>query len=81
MPRQLTFEAVDRHIAKVRLGKGRRLSPAAIHADPAAAIGQICPIYKKVRPILELILRTPLLPKKWKDAIRTLMSILDSLCP
>ncbi|MES2880823.1 MAG: hypothetical protein V4676_01650 [Bacteroidota bacterium] len=43
--------------------------------DGALARGiQICPIYLKVRPYLELVKNFPLLPKKIRDAVALLMS-------
>ena len=50
--------------------------------DPtAAAIPNVCGAYKVIRPILLLLLGTPFIPQKWKDAIKVFMGVLDALCP
>ena len=41
----------------------------------------VCGVYAKARPILELILKIPFIPKKAKDIIQMLMMALDTLCP
>lgn len=81
-----TFEEVDKHIQKADLsafqaGGKMRLSAASAKASPAAAIPNICGIYKIVRPILVLISNFPMIPKKWKDAIKLFMQALDAFCP
>lgn len=80
-----TFEEVDRHIQKANLsafqsGGSRRMSAASAKASPAAAIPNVCEIYKIVRPILGLVLNFPI-PKKWKDAIKLFMQAMDAICP
>lgn len=48
----------------------------------AAARGvDVCKVYAKVKPVLELVSKFPLLPKKLREAIVLLMSALDTLCP
>ena len=42
---------------------------------------EICPIYLKIRPYLEMVKNFPLIPKKIRDAVALLMSALDSFCP
>lgn len=43
---------------------------------------EICPVYFKVRPFLEIILKIPvIIPGPVKDGIRLLMSALDTACP
>ena len=41
----------------------------------------VCGIYVKVRPFLEIILRIPFIPAKAKEGIKLLMSALDVMCP
>ena len=41
----------------------------------------VCGIYVKVRPFLEIILRIPFIPGKAKEGIKLLMSALDVMCP
>ncbi len=77
-----TFEEVDKLIQKADLASLRAPSAAArAAADPAAIFGQVCAAYKVIRPILALLLNTPFLPKKWKDAVKAFMKVLDAICP
>ena len=78
-----TFEEVDRMIQKADLSALQKAPRAAARAavDPTAVFGQVCAAYKVIRPILALLLNTPLLPKKWKDAIKAFMKVLDAVCP
>jgi hypothetical protein len=80
-----TFEEVDKHIQSADLSAfqpgGRHHVAAAAAANPAAVIPNVCGIYKVVRPILALIANLPLIPQKWKDAIKAFMQVLDALCP
>lgn len=41
----------------------------------------VCGVYVKVRPFLDIILRIPFIPAKVKEGIKLLMSALDTLCP
>ena len=77
-----TFEEVDKHIEAADLSPfqpGGRFHTARGAAVPQA-VPQICPIYKIVRPIFLVVTNLPI-PKKWKDAIKTFMEVLDALCP
>lgn len=51
----------------------------------AGAVGaqglNVCKIYGKVRPFLDIIVRIPFIPAKAKEAIKLLMSALDVMCP
>lgn len=78
-----TFEEVDKLIQKADISALQKAPRAAARAaaDPAAVFAQVCAAYKIIRPILALLLNTPLLPKKWKDAIRAFMKVLDAICP
>lgn len=69
----LSFEEVNAHVEKTYNEKH--------HGVSTAATGNLCSIYTVVRPILILISQLPLIPKKWKDAIKTLIAVLDTLCP
>jgi hypothetical protein len=37
-------------------------------------------MYRAVRPILILVAKTPILPKKWRDVINTFISLMDGIC-
>lgn len=77
-----TFEEVDQHIQSVDLSAFQVSGKAAATAaNPAAVLPNICGIYKVVKPILTIISNLPLIPQKWKDAIKAFMQVLDALCP
>ena len=77
----LTFEEVDRHIQSADLTAFKSAAGArAGAADAAAAIPNVCGIYKIVRLILALLGNFPI-PQKWKDAIKLFMQVLDAVCP
>jgi predicted nucleic acid-binding protein len=42
---------------------------------------KICELYKKLRPVISIILSLPLIPQRIKDALRALLALLDQLCP
>lgn len=82
----LTFEAIDAHIKKADLnafepGGARHVTAAAVKAAPGDVLQQVCQIYHVIRPILQAILLIPFIPAAWKAAIRTFISVLDTLCP
>jgi uncharacterized membrane protein AbrB (regulator of aidB expression) len=80
----LTFEEVDKHIQSADLSAfqpGGKHHVAAAPAAKEAAIPNVCGAYQVVRPILVLLSNLPLLPKKWKDAIKVFMQVLDTICP
>lgn len=79
-----TFESVDKIVGKANLAAHRpggrhHFTARAAAIDPGSVIGKICPIWSVVKPILSIV-KLPL-PKKWKDAIDTFTSVLDTLCP
>jgi hypothetical protein len=77
MPEEnLTFEDVDKHI------EASDLTALTAEGPAAEAVGnQVCAAYKVIRPILALLTGLPLIPKKWKDAIRIFMKFMDAFCP
>jgi hypothetical protein len=78
-----TFEEVDQHIQKADLGvfQAGGARHVAAGSPPAAALPNVCAIYKIVRPILILISNLPLIPQKWRDALKIFVQILDTICP
>jgi hypothetical protein len=77
-----TFDEVDKHVQAADLSAiqpGGKHHPAA--AAGAAALPSICPAYKVVRPILVLASNTPLIPPKWRDAIKAFIGVMDVICP
>lgn len=79
-----TFEQIDAGINRLDLASHQR-AVAGISAqaagNPALALPQLCPIYKAVRPILVGLSNLPLIPQKWRDAIKAFIGIVDLLCP
>ena len=72
-----TFDDVDKQIQH---------STVATCTIPNAALlpgglQNICPTYKTIKPILQLLLGLPLIPESWKVAIKAFMSIMDAVCP
>jgi hypothetical protein len=81
-----TFEQIDLGIQKLKLadyqpGGKAHLTAEAVRANPAAALPQICPIYKAIRPILLILSNLPLIPETWRSAIKAFIGIMDALCP
>lgn len=73
--KQLTFEEVNAHIEKHFTADKRQALNQAMGA------GSICNVYHIVRPILVIISSLPLIPSKWKDAVKLLIGTLDAMCP
>ena len=82
MAKSMTFEQVDRHVQKANL-KSIRSRPAPRSRDMARGFdsGKVCAAYAVVKPILSLVANLPLIPQKWKDAIKLFMQLLDTICP
>jgi len=83
----MTFEEVDKIVSKsVGLGQSESAGGVAtlvapMSVQPVAAMSvEWCDAYQAVRPILELLLATPLIPGSWRIAIRTFMVALDAAC-
>ena len=81
----LTFEEVDKHIQQADLSAfqpgGKHHLSAAAAANPAAVLPNVCGAYQVIRPILALVANLPIIPKKWKDAIKAFMQVMDTICP
>ncbi|HVS94363.1 MAG TPA: hypothetical protein VHE59_20135 [Mucilaginibacter sp.] len=71
--KSLTFEDVNAHVEQ-------HLTDAKLQSMAAAA-PNLCSIYAIARPILVLISQFVLIPQKWRDGIKILISALDALCP
>jgi hypothetical protein len=80
-----TFEDVDKHIQAADLSAfqsgGKHHLTKASAANPAAALPNVCAAYKVIKPILVLISGIPLIPQKWRDAIKAFIGVMDTLCP
>jgi hypothetical protein len=78
-----TFEEIEKHLDSFNLTDfqpGGKLHAGAGGAQ-GLSIPNVCPAYKMIRPILLAILAFPLIPKKFKDAIKAFMGVLDMICP
>jgi hypothetical protein len=81
----LTFEQVDRIVAKANLtpfraGGAGRVRASAVSASPGDVLVQICGIWQIVGPIVRLLLKSPFLPKKWRDALELFANAMDTIC-
>lgn len=77
-----TFDEVDQHIRNADLSA---FQPGGSHhaaaAAQAASVPNVCAAYKIIRPILLLLTSVPLIPQRWRDAIKAFMGVADTLCP
>lgn len=48
--------------------------------DLAGKLKQICTMYKRVKPALNIILSIPFVPGSIKTAIRAFMSLMNTVC-
>lgn len=83
---ELTFEEVNKHFESVDLsqfteGGTHHFSAKSVAAAPADVLNKVCGIYRVVRPFLVLVSNFPLLPVKWREAIKIFIGLLDSICP
>lgn len=66
-------------------GKANFAKPKATRGATAGAAaikgGNVCEVYGKVRPFLDIINRIPFIPAKVKEGIKLLMMALDAFCP
>lgn len=81
-----SFEEIDRSIEALDLdsfeeGGTRHFTAEAAAADPRGVLDKVCEIYKAIRPILVALSKFPLIPKKWRKALKTFIGLMDKLCP
>ena len=86
MDKQITFEEINDHINKADLsqfkeGAAKHFNAANVAADPSGVLQKVCSIYHVIKPILQGILLIPFIPAPWKEAIRTFIKLMDTLCP
>ncbi len=70
----MNFEAINAHVDQHFQNLP---SVKALNSNDAAI--QLCGIYKVVRPILVGVAKV--VPGNWKKALRTLIEVLDVMCP
>ena len=73
---ELTFESVNKEIESLDLDQ---LS-AELNQESLDIASKICTIWKKISGIVRLIAKIPLIPKKWRAALKLLIQTLDSIC-
>jgi hypothetical protein len=78
-----TFEEIDAAFAKFDAAKHQATLKqlTASGASPSSILGNICPIYKSVRPFLQAAANLPFIPQAWRTGIATFISAMDLLCP
>jgi hypothetical protein len=82
----LTFEEIDRRINALDLkafqaGGRQHFTAEAVRTVPGDVLQKICAIYRGIRPILIALENFPLIPKKWRDALKVFTDLMDTLCP
>jgi len=73
-----TFESVNKQIESADLDALEQELTGGV--GTADTMGQVCKAYGVVKPILSLIASLPLIPNKWKQAIKIFMTFMDGLC-
>ncbi|WP_106794174.1 hypothetical protein [Aquimarina sp. Aq78] len=73
---ELTFESVNKEIESLNLDE----LESDLNLKSLDITSKLCQIWNKIGGIVRLIANIPLIPKKWRDALKLLISTLDSLC-
>lgn len=73
---ELTFESVNKEIESLNLSQ----LESDLNQKSLDVTSKICQIWSKIGSIVRLIANIPLIPKKWRDALKILINTLDSLC-
>lgn len=81
--KQMTLEQIEEHLQNANLEQYDKPQASGVDAqqDIGDQLQKICGIYRGIRPILEIISKFPLLPRSIRKAIKTFMTVLDSICP
>ncbi len=85
MARSLSFEQVDATVQRADLTKYRRggnqwFSRRDVASNPAEVIKKLCAVWRVVGSIVKLVAGIPLLPAKWREALKTLIALMDTVC-
>jgi len=80
-----TFEDVDKivqsaDLKKFQAGGAMHITADALGVAPGDVLTKLCGIWKIVGPIVRLIIKTPLIPQKWRDALEVFANLMDSVC-
>jgi hypothetical protein len=73
------FDALD--LNEMAPGGALHFSAADVKNQPAEVLTKICGIYQKIRPFIVLASELFLVPKKWRDALKSYMANMDQVCP
>ena len=80
------YGQIDAEIKKLDLkdfeiGGKNHFTAAAVLANPASVLQNICSIYRRIKGIQNAIAHFPLLPVSWRAALKTFISLMNNLCP
>ena len=86
MAQAYSFEDIDRQINSLDLkdfqpGGRSHFTSDAVAAAPGDVLRKVCAIYRGIRPILIVLQDFPLIPKKWRAAVKVFTDLMDTLCP
>lgn len=70
-----SFEQVNHHVHALDIGSLSQVPRA--WANPVELLGKIHEVYQAVRPILQIVAGSSMLPRRWRDALTALMDLLD----
>lgn len=73
------FDGLD--LSAMAPGGSDHFVAADVKSKPVEVIGKVCSIYQKVRPFLSLASDLFFVPKKWRDALKSYMGLMDQICP
>ena len=76
---QMTLEQIEAHIKSANLDQFNQ--PQAQTQDLAAQLKKVCTVYKAIKPVLQVLVNFPLIPASIKNAIKTFMSVMNTICP
>jgi hypothetical protein len=80
-----TFEQVDRIVSRANLRQFRaggraHVTARTVAVAPGDVLPKLCSIWAIVGPIVTLIMGLPLIPKKWKEALKIFAGLMDTVC-
>jgi len=72
----LTFESINKQIENLNLDQ----LALDIKQESIDVTSEISQIWNKIGGIIRLISRMPIIPKKWREALKLLIRTMDSIC-
>lgn len=73
---ELTFESINKEIENLNLDQ----LALDLKQESIDVTSKICQIWNKIGGIIRLIAKIPIIPKKWREALKLLISTMDSIC-